>query len=120
MRHLIAGLLLTTGVAAIASRGWGRDAGLTAGMAGLLATAVEVASATMLRRALVPPFERLLKRWSVGLGLRFGAVAIVALAVLRWPDRFPIVPTAAGFLLVLIPLMLGEMWSVWTRMGTTQ
>jgi hypothetical protein len=34
--------------------------------------------------------------------------------------RFPLVPTAVGFLVVLLPLMVGEMRLVWTRLRTTR
>jgi hypothetical protein len=120
VRHLVVGLVLTAGLALLAGRIWGWDAGVVTALAGLLATGIESCSVTLLRRALDPPFERLLKRWALGLGLRLGGLALVVGAVVLWPRRFPVLPTAVGFLAVLIPLMLGEMWLVWTKLRTTR
>lgn len=118
MKHFAAGLLLSAVAAVLAGWWWGAGAAAAAG--GLLATAAETAAVTVLRPALEPPFERLLTRWAVGLGLRIGAVIVVGVAVLRWRDWFPVLPTAAGFLLVLIPLLLGEMRLVMTKLRTTR
>jgi hypothetical protein len=104
----------------VAGRLWGPDVTGAVVAVGLLATGIESLSVTLLRRALDPPFERLWKRWATGLGLRLGGLALVMLAVVRWPAWFPVLPTAAGFLAVLIPLMLGEMWLVWTKLRTTR
>lgn len=120
MRHLGAGLLLTVVVALLAGRLWGRDAAVAGAIAGVLAAGIESGAVTLLRRALDPPFERLLKRWALGLGLRLGGLALVVGAVVLWPRRFPVLPTAVGFVAVLIPLMLGEMWLVWTKLRTTR
>ena len=118
MRHPVVGLLLTGGVAVMASRLWGTSAAIAAGSAGLLATGIESVSVVLLSRALEPPFERLFKRWAIGLGLRVGGLLLVVAAALGWPARFPAVPTATGFVAVLIPLLLGEMWLVWTKLRT--
>lgn len=118
MKHLVIGLLLTGGVYAAVRWGWGPAAAGGAGFAGLLAAGIESAAVSLLRPALQPPFERLFKRWAMGLGLRLGGLLVVVVAVLQWPDRFPVVPTAAGFVAVLIPLLLGEMWLVWTNLRT--
>lgn len=120
MKHLAAGLLLSVSAVALAGWWWGRDAAVVAGAAGLLAAAAETAAVTVLRPALAPPFDRLLKRWVVGLGLRIGAVAAVGVAVLRWPTRFPVLPAALGFLMVLMPLLFGEMRLVVTKLRTTR
>jgi hypothetical protein len=113
-------VLLSAAAAGLAGWWWGGDGAVAAGAAGLLATAAETTAVMVLRPALQPPFERLLKRWATGLGLRIGAVAVVGIAVLRWPDPFPVLPTAMGFLVVLIPLLLGEMRLVVTRLRKTR
>jgi hypothetical protein len=120
MRHLVTGLALTAGVAVLALRVWGPDGGVAAATAGLVVTGAESLAFRLLRPALEPPFERMFKRWAMGLGLRFAGLVLVVLAALRWPVRFPLVPTAVGFLVVLLPLMVGEMRLVWTRLRTTR
>jgi hypothetical protein len=42
----------------------------------------------------------------------------VGVAVVQWPERFPPLPTALGFVAVLIPLLFGEMGMVVTRLRT--
>jgi len=120
VRHFAAGLLLTATATALAGWWWGRDAAVVAGAAGLLAAAAETVAVIALRPALVPPFEHLLERWAVGLGLRIGAVVAVGVAVLRWPARVPVLPAALGFLMVLLPLLFGEMRLVVTKLRTTR
>jgi hypothetical protein len=120
MRHAAAGLLLTLGVSAVAGLVGGATAALAAAVAGGLATAIEAAAVAVLRPALEPPFPVLLKRWALGLALRLTGVAAVGVAIVRWPDRAPVLPTALGFLAVLIPLLFGEMRLVVTRLRTTR
>jgi hypothetical protein len=112
--------MLTAVAMALAAWWWGGDSAAAAGAAGVLAAAAEGAAVTALRPALVPPFDRLLQRWAVGLALRVGALVAVAVAVLRWPGWFPVLPTALGFLVVLMPLLFGEMRLVVTRLRTTR
>jgi hypothetical protein len=120
VRQAAAGLVLTAGVGAVCWWLGGRSAALAGGAAGLAATAIEVTALRLLTPALVPPFGRLIRRWAYGLGLRLGGVGLVGLAVLRWPVRFPPLPTALGFVAVLIPLLFGEMRMVVTRLRTTR
>jgi ABC-type Co2+ transport system permease subunit len=120
MKPLPVGLLFAAAAATLAAWWWGRSGALAAGAAGLLATGVETVAVSALRPALEPPFERLLKRWAVGLALRLAGVAGVGIAVLRWPERFPVLPTALGFLMVLLPLLFGEMRLVVTKLRTTR
>lgn len=95
----------------------GRGSALAAGGAGVFAGVIHLVAVGVLRPSLVPPFEGTVGRWMVGLGLRFGAVAAIAAALLAWPDLFPALPTALGFLGVLIPLLFAEMWLVWRAMS---
>jgi hypothetical protein len=88
--------------------------------AGVFATVIESVTVALLAPALDPPFDRLLKRWVFGLSLRLAGVVAFGVAVLRWPEWFPVLPTAAGFLGVLIPLMFGEMRLIATRLRTTR
>jgi hypothetical protein len=86
----------------------------------VLATGIELVAVRLLVPALAPPFERLVRRWAYGLGLRLGGVGLVGLAVVQWPARFAPLPTALGFVVVLIPLLFGEMRMVVTRLRTTR
>ena len=50
----------------------------------------------------------LLSRWAVGTGLRLFGIAAVAVAVGFDRERFPPLPTALGYLAVLVPLLFFE------------
>jgi hypothetical protein len=118
--HAVVGVVLTAVAGLVAWWLGGGIAAQGAVVAGLVATVVETAAVSLLRPALEPPFLKLLKRWAYGLGLRVGGVALVGVAVLVWPERFPVLPTALAFIGVLIPLLLGEMRLVVTRLRKTR
>jgi Zn-dependent protease len=96
----------------------GPRAARAAGLAGALATLTHVWAVAQLKPALVRPFERLWVRWAMGMGGRLAGLAAVAVAILAAPDRFPPLPTAAGFVGVLLPLLFSEMRLVAGAMRT--
>ena len=102
------GLLLTVFLAALIGLGWGAQAAIAGGAFGLLATAIHVVSVAALKRACDAPFKELAKGWGVGMALRLGGAAVWMAAVLLRGDLFPPLPTAIGFLGVLIPLLFTE------------
>jgi hypothetical protein len=78
-------------------------------LAGLLATAIQVAAVGLIAGMEQVPIRRYMGRWLAGTALRFGGVIVMTAAVLIGPARFPPLPTALGFLGVLVPLMALEM-----------
>jgi hypothetical protein len=120
VRALAVGLGLTAVVGAVCWWLGGTRAAVAGVMAGSLAVGIETAAVRLLTPALVPPFERLAKRWAYGLGLRLAGVGLVGVAVVGWPARFPPLPTALGFVAVLIPLLFGEMHLVVARLRATR
>jgi O-antigen/teichoic acid export membrane protein len=116
MRHFGAGLLLTGLAALVSGWWWGGTGAAAAAGAGLLAAAAETGAMAVLRPALQRPFEGVVQRWAAGLVLRLVSAVVIGGLVLRWPGRFPALPTATGFLMVLIPLLFGEMWLVATKL----
>jgi hypothetical protein len=118
MRSAAAGLGLTVAIAGIVWAVSGRDAASAAGMAGLLATVIHVTAVSLLKPALVRPFERLWRRWAMGLGVRLAGLAAVATVMLAAPRRFPTLPTAVGFAGVLLPLLVSEMHLLVVAMRT--
>jgi hypothetical protein len=120
MKSALMGLLLTV---AIAGGAWwlgGASAGRAAALAGLVAAAIETAAVSLLAPTLEPPFDRALKRWAYGLALRMTGAGAVGVAVL-WQRRFfPPLPTVIGFLGVLLPLLVGEMRLVVTKLRATR
>jgi hypothetical protein len=107
-RVLGLGLGLTAGVTAVECLAWGRLALVPGATFGLLATAIQAAAVARLRPALTGSFPELLRRWSVGMGLRLLGVVLFVVAVVVDRDLFPPLPAAFGYLGVLIPLLFGE------------
>ncbi len=108
MRDLGFGILLTVVVTALMVLAWGREALIPGLSFGLLATAIHVAAVALLKPALTGSYGKLMSRWGMGMGLRLVGVGMFALAVLREPQLFPALPTAVGYLAVLIPLLFFE------------
>ncbi len=103
------GLLLTAVVAAILWAVWGRATALAGSAFGILATVIHVVAFLTMRRAWDAPFKKLAMAWAIGMGLRLGGAVVWIVAVLLAEDLFPPVPTAIGFLGVLVPLLFAEM-----------
>ena len=109
MRLTLLGAALTVLVAAVVWLGWGPGAAGAAAAFGALATAIHLAAVAVLKPAMHGPFERLARRWALGLALRFGGAAILGAAAVWRPDVFPPLPVAIGYLGVLVPLLFTEM-----------
>jgi hypothetical protein len=100
-------LLAMTGVSA----GWLGGAGAVAPavVCGAMAAGTQLGAARLARRRFDAAFTEFLGAWAMGIGLRFVGVVLLALAMLAAPEQFPPLPSAFGFLGVLIPLLLLEM-----------
>lgn len=109
MKDLGVGILLTAVVTALMVLAWGRVALIPGLSFGLLATAIHLTAVALLRPALTGSYGKLMSRWGMGMGLRLVGVALFALAVVREPGVFPALPTAVGYMGVLIPLLFFEM-----------
>jgi hypothetical protein len=103
------GITLTALVTGLVWFLWGWVAVPGALVFGLLATGIHVVAIGLLRPALVQPFDRLLKRWFWGTLLRGAGVFVLAAALFVFRGTIPALPTALGFLGVLIPLLFSEM-----------
>lgn len=108
MKAAAAGLVLTVLVGAILYLTLGRSAVVPSAVFGLLATAIQVIAALILKRAERAPFHLFMRSWAAGAGLRIIGVALVAVAVTVRRDLFPPLPTALAFLGVMIPLLFME------------
>ena len=108
MRVLWLGLALTGAVTGILVLVWGRDAIIPALVFGLLGTAIQLTASALVRPVLQAQGRDLLRRWAYGMALRLGGVILFAVAVAVWRDVFPPLPTAIGFLGVLVPLLFME------------
>jgi len=107
---LFTGLLLGGVVSGIAYRIWGSQAAFAAAVFAALATLIQLGALSLMQpaRAAGAPIQRFLARWGLGMGLRLLGVVAVALAAGLDPAHFPAIPTAMGFLGVLLPLLFFE------------
>lgn len=108
IRTAITGLVLTGVAAALVGLGFGRATlGPVVGF-GLLATLVQMAAGEALaaRRGGTP--ADLLKGYGIGMGLRLVSLVILMVVLVARRDTIEALPTALGFLGVLIPLLFLE------------
>ena len=102
------GAALAGVVAATAWAVWGAGAAFAAGGLGLTAAVLQTLAVVLLQPRLRSPSGPFMKRWMLGTALRFAGVVMVGAAV--WLDRttFPPLPSAVGFLSVMVPLLFFE------------
>lgn len=108
MRTLRIGVLLTLVVTAALGGGFGARAVLPAGGFGLLATLLQMGAGRAMQGAAALSFAEFLKRYGIGMGLRVTGVVVLLVAIVALPEVFLPLPTALGFLGVLIPLLFLE------------
>lgn len=96
-----AGALLVLAAVLIGGKG--------AGLGGGVALVAQVAAVALLRPAMDAPQQMFLARWFGGMGIRaLGLGALLAVSATHTAD-LPVLPTALGFLGVLLPLLVLEM-----------
>lgn len=108
MKPVAAGLALTLVVGAVLVLVFGRAALVPAAVFGLLATGIQAAASALMVRAGAGSFESAVRGWAGGFGLRLLGVALMVVAIVVRRDLFPPLPTAFGFLGVLVPLLFME------------
>ena len=108
MNPLLAGAGLTVLVAGISAALWGSAGAVAAGLFGVIATGIQV-SAHRLATGSTNPRSPFPKGWLWGTGLRLAGVVAIAVAVVANRQLFPPLPTALGYLGVLIPLLVLEL-----------
>ena len=104
------GLGLTLVVSAVLARIMGPAAGAAGAGAGVVATLIQWLAMRRLHAHLGGSNSQFFTAVGFGMALRLAGVGVVAVATIADPRRFPPVPTAAGFLAVLIPLLFLEVY----------
>ena len=105
---LIAGVLLTAGFCALSYGVWGSQAALAAAVFGVLALVIQLGAILLVKPVRTAPIQRFMVRWGAGMGLRLLGVVSIAVAAGIAPQVFPPLAAVAGFLGVLLPLLLLE------------
>ena len=109
MKIVWLGLILTGVVTAILVLTFGRQAVVAGLIFGILATVLQLAAVLVVKPVVEGPTNELMKRWGIGMGLRFLGVVLFLVAVLWSRDIFPPLPTAIAYLGVLVPLLFMEL-----------
>lgn len=105
---VLLGLALTVVLAALLFVGFGPGAVVPALLLGALATAIQAGAGQAMRGATALPYSAFLKRYGMGMGLRLLGVVVLMTAIIAKPGLFLPLPSAIGFLGVLIPLLFFE------------
>jgi len=108
IRTALLGFLICAGISGAMYRLWGGQAAVAAAVFGAVALAIQLGALALIKPVTAAPVQRFLARWGAGMGLRLLGVVLIALAAGLDPAHFPAVPTAAGFLGVLLPLLFLE------------
>ncbi len=108
-RVLAAGVALTALVTALLARWLGDGALVPAAVFGFIATGIQAVAHRLALVGLDQPRMVFPKGWLYGMGLRLAGVVLVAVAVVAKRSVFPPLPTAFGFLGVLVPLLFLEL-----------
>ncbi len=108
MRLVVTGLALSVLVTGTLWLLWGRQAVRGSAVFGLVATLIQLGATEILRRARGSDTAGFFRAVGRGMMLRLGGVVLMGVAVLWDRTLFAPLPTAIGFLGVLIPLLLLE------------
>ncbi len=102
------GLLLVVFLSGVLYAAWGRQALIAGAIFGMIAIAIQAVSVAMVRPVYRAGSSEFLGRWAAGMALRIAGVGLLAVCIYLDPTFFPPLPTAIGFLGVLVPLLFGE------------
>lgn len=103
-----AGAALTIAVTGILVVAYGRPALVPALVFGSLATLIQVLADRLVARRLAASVGAFGRGYVAGMGLRFLGIVLMTVAIVAAPALFPPLPTAFGFLGVLVPLLFME------------
>lgn len=102
------GALLGLAVAAAGLAARGGGAALAGALGGAVALVAQAGAVALLRPVMRARTDAFVGRWAMGMAVRgMGAVVLVVLVVLL-RERLPALWLAAGFLVVLLPLLFTE------------
>ncbi len=106
--RLLLGLSCTALVTAVAALVSGREGAIGAAGAGVVATGVSLLAVRLIRRTGQEATIDRLRVYGIGVVLRMLGVLIVGVLMSLDPTNFPALPTALGYLGVILPLLYLE------------
>ena len=108
MRDGLAGGGLTALAALVGVLAAGTPGAIGAAAGGLVATLVQLGAGRLMQGQREAAFARFMARWAMGTGLRIAGILAVVALVLVDRTLFAPLPTALGYLGVLLPLLALE------------
>jgi hypothetical protein len=105
---LLAGVLLGGAISGVCYRIAGAQAAIAAGLCAALAVLIQLTALGLIQPVKQAAPKLFIKRWGAGMGLRLLGIVALALAIGLDEAHFPPIPSATGFLGVLLPLLLFE------------
>ncbi len=109
MKTVAIGAFLTVIVSGISVLVWGPEGLVGALSFGVLAVVIQVVAVSELKKACRGKFPEVLQKFGIGMGQRLTGVVVLGVVVSRWSEIFSPLPSATGFLGVLIPLLYMEL-----------
>jgi hypothetical protein len=109
MKTALIGTVFVTIVGIISTLAWGREALTGAVSFGVFALGIQVVAVSQLKKGWGGKFPEVLEKFGIGMGMRLAGVVVWAGVVSRWSEIFLPLPSAMGFLGVLIPLLYMEL-----------
>ncbi|HWA17098.1 MAG TPA: hypothetical protein VG817_11725 [Gemmatimonadales bacterium] len=108
IRCFVLGLVLTAVVTGLLWAGFGQAAIVPGVTFGLLSTAIQLLALRHLKARWAGSNREFLEGVGIGMALRVLGIVLMLVAIVVDRGRFPPLPTAFGFLGVLIPLLFLE------------
>ena len=104
----LVGILIGVALSGLSYKLWGAPGAVAAAAFSVLALLIQLAAIALIQPVKTAPPKLFIKRWGIGMGLRFLGVVAIAVAAGLDPAHFPPIPAAIGFLGVLLPLLFFE------------
>lgn len=86
----------------------GRGAALAGLVGAVIALSAQVGALLLLRPAMRAGTTAFMSRWALGMVVRGASFLVVAVLLVALKDRLPVIWMAAGYLVVLVPLLFVE------------
>lgn len=108
LHRLLWGAAATAGVTLLSGLLWGGGGARAAALFGAIATLIQLVAHWLVQRLGVPATVDRVQVYAIGVVLRFGGVALIAVAAYLGEERFSFQGAALGYLGVLLPLLYLE------------
>lgn len=107
-RVVLSGAALAAPVVVPAALWRGPEAALAGIVGAAIALSAQAGAVLLLRPGMTAGTPQFVSRWALGMAVRGASFLVVALLLFVVKDRLPVIWMAAGYLVVLLPLLFVE------------